>query len=153
MIKAEVLLYRTREFTGTCESKQGESTSPKSWTPYSSNQKMYGELMCLVHRRLVGYILLRAREVGSPVNPRSSGQTCLITGYSFGRLQPSWGGFLENPSPGTRQYVRRLVYDSMRRVGSCWVTSKISWDFDKSIIPGTTLTMLKVCNTYPNISF
>ncbi len=37
--KAEDLLYLylTRESTGTCESKQGESMSPKSWTLSSSN--------------------------------------------------------------------------------------------------------------------
>ena len=41
--KAEDLLYRTRESTGTRESKQGESTSPKSWTPSRSNR--YHEIM------------------------------------------------------------------------------------------------------------
>ncbi len=34
--KAEKLLYRTRESTGTRESRGGESTSPKSWTRSSS---------------------------------------------------------------------------------------------------------------------
>ncbi len=36
--KAGKLLYRTRESTGTRESKEGESTSPKSWTPSSSTE-------------------------------------------------------------------------------------------------------------------
>ncbi len=35
--KAENLLYRTRESTGTRGSKGGESTSPKSWTRSSTN--------------------------------------------------------------------------------------------------------------------
>ncbi len=37
--KAESLFYRTRESTGTRESKEGESTSPKSWTPSITNVK------------------------------------------------------------------------------------------------------------------
>ncbi len=35
--KAEKPLYRTRESTGTRESKGGESTSPKGWTRSSTN--------------------------------------------------------------------------------------------------------------------
>ena len=36
--KAENLLYWTHESTGTCESKGGEFTSPKSWTCSSTSE-------------------------------------------------------------------------------------------------------------------
>ncbi len=38
-LKAWKLLYRTRESTGTRESKGGESASPKGWTRSSTNSK------------------------------------------------------------------------------------------------------------------